>query len=44
MAGRIFKTRRAKYEERLKGAHAMLDDIGGEAKWKDAKLDWESND
>ena len=35
------KERRAKYEERLKLSHAMLDDLGGEAKWKDAKLDWE---
>lgn len=35
------KARRSNYEQRLKQSHAMLDDIGGEAKWKDAKLDWE---
>lgn len=32
------------WEARSAKARKMLDDLGGAAKWKDAKLDWEDND
>jgi hypothetical protein len=35
------KEKRDKYKERHRMAREALDNIGGEAKWKDAKLDWE---
>ncbi len=37
-------SRREAWEERAEKARKMLDDLGGSAVWKDAKLDWEDND
>jgi hypothetical protein len=34
--------RRSKYETRAKAARELLDNLGGTAIWKDAKLDWEN--
>lgn len=36
--------KREAYETRSKAAREMLNALGGEAKWKDAKLDWETQD
>jgi len=36
--------KREKYEARAAKARQLLDDLGGAAKWKDAKLDWEDGD
>jgi hypothetical protein len=36
--------RRDAWEARSAKARKMLEDIGGAANWKDAKLDWESDD
>jgi hypothetical protein len=35
--------KRVAYEKRAKCAREALDDIGGAATWKDAKLDWETD-
>ncbi len=35
--------RRAAWEARSARARELLDDLGGAAKWKDAKLDWETD-
>jgi len=37
------KAKREAYKERNAQARKLLDDLGGEAKWKDAKLDWEDS-
>lgn len=37
------KEKRESYKERHAKARKLLDDLGGEATWKDAKLDWEDN-
>lgn len=34
---------RAEWEERSTKARQLLDDLGGAATWKDAKLDWEDD-
>ena len=36
--------KRERYEARASKARELLDDLGGAAKWKDAKLDWEDYD
>ena len=33
--------KRVHYEDRARQARKALDDLGGESKWKDSKLDWE---
>lgn len=35
---------RDEWESRSEKARKMLDDLGGAANWKDAKLDWETDD
>ena len=35
------KTKRAAYKERHAQARKLLDDLGGDATWKDSKLEWE---
>lgn len=35
---------RAAYEKRANRARELLDYLGGAAKWKDAKLDWENDE
>lgn len=36
--------RREEWQARAKRARALLDDLGGAAQWKDAKLDWDDDD
>jgi hypothetical protein len=36
--------KRVRYEKRAARARQLLDDLGGAAVWKDAKLDWESSE
>jgi len=36
--------RRDAWEKRSAKARMLLDDLGGAANWKDAKLDWENDD
>ena len=36
-----YKAKRASYRERHIKARQLLDDLGGEVTWNDAKLDWE---
>lgn len=36
-------TRRQQWEARGKAARKLLDDLGGAANWRDAKLDWEDD-
>jgi len=35
--------KRTYYEDRAKQARAALDNLGGDSKWKDAKLDWQND-
>jgi len=35
--------KRIAYEQRAKKARELLDNLGGAAEWKDAKLDWEDD-
>jgi hypothetical protein len=37
------QAKRLAYEHRARKARAILDDLGGAAAWKDAKLDWEND-
>ena len=35
-------SKRSQYETRARAARQLLDSLGGAAKWKDAKLDWDN--
>ena len=37
-------SKRSQYETRARAARQLLDNLGGAAKWKDAKLDWDNGD